>query len=72
MYFRRLLLEKMLADPGPKGMPLKDALFETMCHKSNDVKISIPKFIKRALGMLRRDANGMRKLKGEEELKEIV
>ena len=34
MYFRKLLLEKMLADPGPKGMPLKDALFETMCHKS--------------------------------------
>jgi len=43
-----------------------------MCHKSNDVKNSIPKFIKRALGMLRRDANGMRKIKGEEELKEIV
>jgi len=27
MYFRKLLLEKMLADPGPKGMPLKEALF---------------------------------------------
>ena len=57
MYFRRLLLEKMLADPGPKGMPLKDALFETMCFKSKDVSISIPKFVKKALGMLRRDAN---------------
>jgi hypothetical protein len=31
MYFRKLLLEKMLDDPGPKGMPLKEALFETLC-----------------------------------------
>jgi hypothetical protein len=29
--------------------------------KSEAVKLSIPKFIKRALGMLRRDANEMRK-----------
>jgi hypothetical protein len=68
MYFRKLLLEKMLYDPGPKGYPLKEALFETMCIKSEDVKKSVPKFIKRALGMLRRDANEMRKEKGEQEL----
>ena len=45
---------------------LKDALFETFCAKEKEVKESIPKFIKKALGMLRRDANEMRKLKGEE------
>ena len=65
MYFRKLLLEKMLYDPGPKEYPLKEVLFETMCMKSKDVTQSIPKFIKRTLGILRRDANEMRKQKGE-------
>ena len=33
LHYRKLLLDKMLKDPGPKGMPLKDALFETFCDK---------------------------------------
>jgi hypothetical protein len=36
--------------------------------KNEAAKQSIPKFIKRALGMLRRDANEMRKQKGDKEL----
>lgn len=33
MHYRKLLLEKMLKDPGPKGYPLKEALSETLCDK---------------------------------------
>ena len=61
MHYRKLLLEKMLNDPGPKGYPLKDALFETCCAKDKDVNKSIPKFIKKSLGILRRDANEIRR-----------
>ena len=71
MLYRKLLLKKMLRDPGPKGSPLKDALFETLCKKEDDVKISIPKFIRKALGMLRRDANSLRRQKGEELLEDV-
>ena len=56
-HFRRVLLEKMLAGAGVKETPLKDALFETFCAKANDVKESIPRFIKKSLGILRREAN---------------
>ena len=45
---------------------LKDALFETFCAKEKEVKESIPKFIKKALGMLRREANKIRRQNGEE------
>ena len=37
-HYRKVLLQKMLADPHPKDTPLKDALFETFCAKANDVK----------------------------------
>ena len=50
---------------------LKDALFETFCAKEKEVKESIPKFIKKALGMLRREANKIRRQNGKEELKEV-
>ena len=50
---------------------LKDALFETFCAKEKEVKESIPKFIKKALGMLRREANKIRSQNGEEELKDV-
>ena len=72
MLYRKLLLEKMLLDPGPKRKPLNEALLETLSQKKEDVKKSIPKFVKKALGMLRRDANNLRKQKGEVELKDIV
>ena len=51
----------MLKDPGPKDNPLKAAVHETFCAKNESVKTSIPKFIKKSLGMLRRDANEFRK-----------
>ena len=70
-HYRRVLLEKMLAGPAVKACPLKDALFETFCAKQDDVKKSIPRFIKKSLGMLRREANAIRKQNGEEELKDV-
>ena len=62
----------MLRGAGIKEPVMKDALFETFCAKQNEVKLSIPRFIKKALGMLRREANAIRKQNGEEELKDIV
>ena len=50
----------MLNGAGTKDYPLKEALFETLCAKENDVKISIPKFIKKSLGIIRREANEIR------------
>jgi transposase len=35
IHFRKILLEKMLRDPGPKAYPMKEALFETLCDKSS-------------------------------------
>ena len=61
----------MLNDPHPKSTPLKDALYETFCAKQNDVKISIPKFIKKSLGIIRREANAIRRENEEEELSDI-
>ena len=55
----------MLTGAGVKDTPLKDSLFETFCTKQEDVKKSIPRFIKKSLGMLRRDANEIRKQNGE-------
>ena len=54
----------MLAGAGVRENPLKEALFETLCAKEKAVKQSIPKFIKKALGMLRRDANEIRRQNG--------
>ena len=71
-HFRKVLLRKMLDDPDPKSLPMKEALHETLCAKAADVNVSIPKFIKKALGMLRRDANEIRKQNGEEELEDIT
>ena len=70
-HYRRVLLDKMLVGAAVKDMPLKDALFETLCAKQEVVKQSIPKFIKKSLGMLRREANEIRKHNGKEELKDI-
>ena len=50
----------MLAGAPVKSDPLKEALFETLCAKENEVKISIPKFIKKSLGIIRREANEIR------------
>ena len=71
-HYRKVLLKKMLEYPEAKSAPLKDALFETFCHKAAEVKISIPKFIKKALRIIRRESNETRKEKGEKELEDIV
>ena len=62
----------MLNDPGPKDSPLKEAVHETFCYKNDSFNTSIPKYIKKCLGILRRKANHIRKLKGIEELEDIV
>jgi len=49
-------------------MPLLEALHETFLM--TDVSQSIPRFIKKALGMLRRDANEIRRENGEIVLEE--
>ena len=51
----------MLDGPLPRDTPLKDALFETFCTLSKDVKESIPKYIHKALRILRREANEIRR-----------
>ena len=61
----------MLAGAHPKSTPLKDSLFETFCAKQNDVRESIPKFIKKSLGIIRREANAIRRENEEEELSDI-
>ena len=58
-HFRAVLLDKMLKGPGSRDTPLKDAMLETF--NMTDVSESIPRFIKKALGMIRRDANEIRK-----------
>ena len=63
-HFRALLLDKMLQGPGVKGTPLLDALHETFVM--TDTSQSIPRFIKKAMGILRRDANEIRR---ENEMK---
>ena len=67
-HFRKVLLKKMLDYPEAKSSPLKDALFQTFNDKYNEVKLSIPKFIKKALKMLRTESNEIRKENGEEEI----
>ena len=62
----------MLDYPEAKSSPLKDALFQTFNDKLNEVKLSIPKFVKKALRMLRIESNEIRKEKGEKELQDIV
>ena len=47
-HHRKVLLTKMLDYPDPKSNPLKAALFQTFCEKSSSVKVSIPRFIKKA------------------------
>ena len=59
----------MLKGPSPKDNPLKEALHETFLM--TDVSESIPRYIKKALGILRRDANEIRRANGEKELKEV-
>ena len=71
-HFRKVLLKKMLDFPEAKSTPLKDAVFQTFNDKLNEVNLSIPKFIKKALRMLRTESNEIRKERGEEELQEIV
>ena len=53
----------MLEYPEAKATPLKEALFKTFCDKSNELKLSIPKFVKKALRHIRREANEIRKEK---------
>lgn len=69
MNFRAILLDNMLKGPGTKETPLLNALHETF--KMTDASESIPRYIKKALGILRRDANEIRKANGENELKDI-
>jgi hypothetical protein len=71
-HFRKVLLKKMLAFPEAKSSPLKDAVFQTFNDKLTEVNLSIPKFIKKALRMLRTESNEIRKEKGVELLEEIV
>jgi hypothetical protein len=54
----------MLNFPEAKSTPLKDAVFQTFSDKSNEVKLSIPKFIKKALRMIRNEGNEIRKENG--------
>ena len=61
----------MLKDPGPHGKPLQEAVRETLTAKANEVKLSIPKFIKKSLGMLRREANAIRRQNEEDELSDV-
>ena len=61
----------MLDGPMPKDTPLKDSLFETFCALDQEVGSSIPKYIKKATGMLRREANEIRRQNGTEELKDV-
>ena len=56
----------MLEELGVKGTSLLDALRESFVIIN--VSDSIPKFIKKAMGMLRRDANAIRR---ENEIKEL-
>ena len=51
----------MLDGPLTTDTPLKDALFETFCALGEDVKQSIPKYIHKALRILRREANQIRR-----------
>ena len=64
--YRAILLDKMLKNPDPKATPLKDTMFEvfTMIYVSQ----AIPRFIKKALGMLRREANAVRRCNDIKEL----
>ena len=71
-HFRKVLLKKMLDFPEAKSTPLKDAVFQTFNDKLTEVNLSIPKFIKKALRMLRTESNEIRKERGEEQLQEIV
>ena len=64
--YRPILLNKMLQFPSNKATPLKDALLETFAM--TEVSELIPKIIKKAQGMLRRDANAIR---NENEIKEL-
>ena len=57
--YRQLLLDKMLQGAGVKSQPLKAALHEALVM--TEVNKHIPKYIKKAMGMLRRDANHIRK-----------
>ena len=55
---------KVFIVKGQKYPPLKEALFETLCTKLEEVRKSIPKFVKKALGIIRREANEIRKNNG--------
>ena len=57
--FRALLLDKMLQNPEPKATPLVDAMFETFTM--TDVSKAVPRFIRKALHILRREANTIRR-----------
>jgi hypothetical protein len=65
-HFRKVLLKKMLDYPEAKSTPLKDAVFQTFNDKLTEVNLSIPKFIKKALRMLRTESNEIRNEKGIE------
>ena len=57
--FRAILLDKMLQNPDPKSTPMVDAMLETFAM--TDVSSAIPRFIWKALHILRREANDIRK-----------
>ena len=61
----------MLEFPEAKSSPLKDALFQTFCDKSKELKLSIPKFIKKSLKFIRKEANKIREEQEEELFEDI-
>ena len=52
-------MDKMLQNPDPKSTPMVDAMLETFAM--TDVSSAIPRFIWKALHILRREANEIRK-----------
>ena len=65
-YYRRILLDKMLKCPTAREQPMRDALRETF--ENVNATQSIPKFIRKAQHILRRQANAIRRERGLDEL----
>ena len=55
------MLDKMLKDPAPKDEPMKNAMSEVFYMLNKSYPVLIPKIIKKAQRLLRREANALRK-----------
>ena len=64
--YRLVLLDKMLKDPAPKDEPMKKAMDEVF-YMLETSKL-IPKIIKKAQRLLRREANEIRRVNELEQL----